>query len=431
MSARQTDVTPTAHFAELFATDGFPYPRTQERLAALERLHRSGFPLRHDETWSHTPLQELVRQRYRLPSAANTARQPATALVYPGGWRAWEDLNPCLVVDGGSLAAAASRPAGVTSHATDPTTNFQQGTQTAFSQLNQMFAPPVDEVVVPMAGERPWRAHYANLISAGVLAAPRRGIVIPSGARATVVESYAARGEADSSNPSLCVPHTDILVGAGAQLELIRVQLEADSAYHVGSTNIVMAERSDVRVMTADLGGKLARHTLSVLLAGSHARCHLAGVTVAGGSQWADAQTYVEHAEPGSSSRQLFKRVLTGAAGAVFAGRIVVRDIAQQTDAFQLNNNLLLGSGRVVTLPQLEIAADDVRCSHGATVGQLDEDQMFYLRARGISPRMATAMLAIGFTEEALAQVADAEVRNNLGQLVRGRLTEQLEASQS
>ena len=147
---------------------------------------------------------------------------------------------------------------------------------------------------------------------------------------------------------------------------------------------------------------------------------------MAGNTQVMDAQTVLEHAAPDSRSRQLFKRVLTAEARAVFAGRIVVRKAAQQTDAFQLNSNLLLGSGSAVSKPQLEIAADDVRCSHGATVGQLDEDQLFYLRSRGIPPETARVMLTNAFCAEPIASLADLELRAAVGALVGRALGERL-----
>jgi Fe-S cluster assembly protein SufD len=424
MNAPHTEATAaTDQFAELFESDRFRYPRTPARAAAHDALRQTGLPLRHDEAWSHTSLRDLIRCRYQLPAPLDAMTANDRELALQDIWTAWVGVDPVLTVDGESRDTAAADPDGAPRQSL-VAQRFARGTETAFSRLNEMFSAPVGDVVERLAGAGS-RWHYAHLSSNGVLAAPRRRLVIPAGATATVVETYQPSVGADASRPSLCVPHTEIVVGDDAQLELVRVQLEAESAFHIGSTTIVQGTGSEVRVTTADLGARLARHTLSVLVAGS-ARCHLAGVTVAGGEQVADLQTYVEHAEPGSSSRQLFKRVLTGDANAVFAGRIVVRDVAQQTDAFQLNNNLLLGSGTVVTMPQLEIAADDVRCSHGATVGQLDDDQMFYLRTRGIDTDRATTLLAAGFVSEALAPVADAEVRQQLTELVQSHLARHL-----
>jgi Fe-S cluster assembly protein SufD len=159
-----------------------------------------------------------------------------------------------------------------------------------------------------------------------------------------------------------------------------------------------------------------------VLASATGTTSRLGGATVAAGGQVLDHHTYLEHAAPGCASRQLYKTVLAGGGHAVFSGRILVRPVAQQTDAFQLNQNLLLGDARVDTKPQLEIGADDVRCTHGATTGRLNDDQLFYLQARAIPRAAAVRMLARGFLDEVAGDLPDEAVCPRLLNLLHRRL---------
>ena len=424
-----------AQFRDLYEDPRFPLERSEERATALEKLLRLGFPLRHDERWSHTPLRHVLRPRYRLPGGG--ARLPDAQ----PRWLPWQrdaigedgmDGARLVAVDGqiggaaASTTSAAQRRLGGAAGAPGDTTD-------AFHHLRTVFGDDPHQVTIARgASGAPTRYHVAHLTSEGVVAAPRIRFVVEAGATATVVQSFESvpslsRGGAlIEAEASLCLPATELVVGEGARLELVRVQAEAESAFHVGLTNLVQGQGSEVRMLSIDIGAALTRNAVSAVIAGSDARCHLSGVTVAGSDQLIDADTVLEHAAPRSRSRQLFKRVLVDRARAVFAGRIVVRQAAQQTDAFQLNNNLLLGSGSAVSKPQLEIAADDVRCSHGATVGQLDDDQLFYLRSRGIPEGTATVMLAHGFCTEPLGEVIDPELRASVGALVAEALSARL-----
>ena len=429
-AAATTETAPVEHFHSLYEHRSFALARDEMRAAALERLRQTGFPLRHNESWAHTPLRDLLRVPYRLPTEQTQDQQPH--------WLPWQRgesgaARVLLAVDGRAgdgTEAADHGPATAGSWRAGPGPAAD-----AFDNLRIVFADTPRQIVVPGdSASAPVRYHIAHLISDGVVAAPRTRIVLEAGARATIVESFesaAGRGGTPGGEPSLCLPHTEVVVGEGAQLELVRLQAEAQSAFHVSAATIEQAADSRVDVVSIDLGAALARGSLTALIGGSGASCHLSGVSVAGDAQLMDAQTVLEHAAPESQSRQLYKRVLTGASNAVFAGRIVVREAAQQTDAFQLNSNLLLGSGSAVSKPQLEIAADDVRCSHGATVGQLDDDQLFYLRARGIPPGTARVMLANGFCAEPVAGLADPELRAAAGALIAAELSERLAAAET
>ena len=230
------------------------------------------------------------------------------------------------------------------------------------------------------------------------------------------------RGGAPAGAASLSCADTEIRLGAGAVLTYVRVQAVGAEAFDFGTTTVVQERGSELHALSVALGGRIARHTCNVLAAAPETQSRLGGATVAAGGQLLDHHTYLEHAAPGCASRQLYKTVLGGGGHGVFAGRILVRPMAQQTDAFQLNRNLLLDDARVDTKPQLEIGADDVRCTHGATTGRLADDQLFYLQARAIPRAAAVRMLARGFLDEVVGDLPDAALRPRLLELLHRRL---------
>ena len=236
------------------------------------------------------------------------------------------------------------------------------------------------------------------------------------------------REPAPSRAASLSCADTEIRLGAGAVLTYVRVQAVGTDAFDFGSTTVIQEQDSELHALSVALGGRIARHTCNVLAAAPGTNSRLGGATVAAGGQVVDHHTYLEHAAPGCASRQLYRTVLGRGGHAVFAGRILVRPVAQQTDAFQLNQNLLLDDARVDTKPQLEIGADDVRCTHGATTGRLNDDQLFYLQARAIPRAQGVRMLARGFVDEVVGELPDAALRPRLLKLLHRRL-ERLEGS--
>ena len=227
---------------------------------------------------------------------------------------------------------------------------------------------------------------------------------------------------APSRAASLSCADTEIRLGAGAALTYVRVQAVGADAFDFGTTTVVQERNSVLHGLSVALGGRIARHACNVLAAAPGTSSRLGGATVAAGGQVLDHHTYLEHAAPGCSSRQLYKTVLGRGGHGVFSGRILVRPVAQQTDAFQLNRNLLLGDARVDAKPQLEIGADDVRCTHGATTGRLNDDQLFYLQARAIPRSQAVRMLARGFLDEVVGELPDAALRRRLLKLLHRRL---------
>ena len=366
---------------------------------------------------------------------------------------------------------------------------FTRPLATAFTSLATAFGDHAVLHCDAAAGGVP--LHLVHLVEPGALAAPRVTVSIAAGARVTLVESVvavngpaggitpgeaagdAAHGrsasngaaaenaalpdhataagnaleEANASAASRAEPNvapgsggapfgaaslscadTEIRLGAGASLTYVRVQAVGAEAFDFGTTTVVQERDSALHALSVALGGRIVRHTCNILAAAPGTNSRLGGATVVAGGQVLDHHTYLEHAAPGCASRQLYRTVLGRGGHAVFSGRILVRPVAQQTDAFQLNQNLLLDDARVDTKPQLEIGADDVRCTHGATTGRLNEDQLFYLQARAIPRAQGVRMLARGFLDEVVGELPDAALRPRLLKLLHRRL-DRLEGS--
>ncbi len=216
---------------------------------------------------------------------------------------------------------------------------------------------------------------------------------------------------------------TEVVIGQGASIEHYRLQQESERAYHIGSTRVRQERDSRYKSLAVSLGSDLARHTLEVTLAGEGIETTIDGLYVVTGRQHIDNYTSLDHQYPDSRSQQVYKGILDGRSRAVFNGKVFVREGALRTDARQLNKNLMLSAEATVdTKPQLEILADDVRCAHGATVGQLEGDELFYLASRGIAPEKARALLTFGFAEDVIAKIGIASVRERLDRAVLDKL---------
>lgn len=443
--ARQTGRDPyVMQFHRLYRerVAGLDAADTAHRAAALDELAVDGFPLRHDEEWAHTPVRAVVEQKYRLGHLDRAHR--------PGGWgspKGWgsEAVAALLGDERVVLLTVNDFPVndlrfencgGVRrvawDHGTDGNEAFTRPVGTAFTRLARAFGSCHELRLDAEAGDGP--VHLVHLAEAGVLSAPRVRVRVAAGARVTLVETFAEAeggpedGGSEDGAPSLTCGDTEIHLGAGAALTYVRVQAAAAEAFDLGSTTVVQERDSELHALSVAAGARLARHTLNVLAAGPGVSSRLGGAAVAGGAgkgsaeQVIDNHTYLEHAAPNCSSRQLYKMVLGGGGHGVFSGRILVRPAAQQTDAFQLNQNLLLDDAVIDTKPQLEIGADDVRCTHGATTGRLNEDQMFYLQTRGIPRPAAGQMLARGFLDEVVSDLPATALRPRLLDLLHGRL---------
>ncbi len=394
------------------------------RRAGGETFLRVKLPTPKHEDWRFTSLAALSAKRFaEAPSPRSRpmapALPPAPRLVFCNG-RLDADASDLTGlppgVRAGSLAAALrERPAAV-----EPLLGrVARVRDHAFAALNAgLFR---DGALLELGDgavcDRPIHLVFVTAADEAAAWHPRNLLVLGQGARGTVVESYHGRGT------YLVNPVTEIALAEGACLEHDRLQEDDPGAFHVGLIEVTQGAASRFTGQSMALGAGLGRLEIRALLEGEGATCDLHGLYVGGGRQVLDHLVYVDHASPRCTSHEVFKGILDGASRGVFAGRVHVRPGAQKTDASQVNSNLLLSEDAVVDAkPQLEILADDVKCSHGGTVGQIREDQLFYLRSRGISEVLARALLTWAFASEMVQRVGPAELRSRVRDAVRARL---------
>jgi Fe-S cluster assembly protein SufD len=402
------------------------------RRQALARFVETGFPTTRDEEWRFTNVAPLARLECVLPtqSARVTAKDIAPyilpgvshRLVFVNGrWSpelsSVHALPPGVRVE--SLAKAFRRDeqevlADLSSIALLNDHPFT-ALQTAFlmdgayvSVPDRTECPdPVELLFVVTPEQSPLAVHPRNLIRMG------------NRSRLSVVETYVGLGTA----PYFTNMVSEVLVGADAVLEHDKLQVENAHAYHIGSAYIRLGERSVATSNSIALGGGLVRNTVTAAFAGQHAECTLNGLTLTTGTQLIDNHTVIDHAHPNCASHELYKAIHDGHSRGVFNGKIFVRKDAQKTDARQTNKTLLLSDDATVdTKPQLEIFADDVKCTHGATVGQLDEEQVFYLRTRGIGEVEARDILTFAFAADVIDRIHVDALRERLDDLLHKRL---------
>jgi Fe-S cluster assembly protein SufD len=262
--------------------------------------------------------------------------------------------------------------------------------------------------------------HVSDAAAAGTMRHVRHLVVVERHARATVVESHVALAEA----PSFATAVVEAVVEDGAALQLLRVQREAREAWHVGTVEARQGRDSALTVFTYQAGGRVSRSNVYTVLGGEGAGCTVNGLYLLDGEQHGDHQTRVEHLAPRCFSREAYKGLIDGRGHGVFNGKVYVHPEAQQTDGKQTNHTLLLSpEAQVDTKPQLEIFADDVKCTHGATVGRIDETALFYLKSRGVGATLARQLLMYAFAADVLETIEQPAVVAELERLTLERYT--------
>ena len=412
-----------------------PAELVARRREAFDRFVARGFPTTKDEDWRFTPVAPIARTDWRLDGSTAGRLVTAEALLpFRFGQPGWVTL---VFVNGQFSAELSHRPtlpAGVTVEpfaealARDPGfiersfARVADPDSTPFSALNAAMAHE-GAVVRVAAGtdlaEPIHLLHVSTPEAAGAALQTRTILAVAQGARAQFVESFAALGDGASFTNTV----TEVTVGENAWVEHSRIQRESESAYHVGLTEIAQARDSHYRSFTLSMGGALARHDLRARLDDENVECLLYGLYLGRGDQLVDNHTVIRHEHPNCRSWEVYKGILDDRSHAVFNGKVFVTPEAQKTDAKQTNRNLLLSdTARVDTKPQLEIFADDVKCTHGATVGRLDEIAFFYMQSRGIPRDVAQQLLIYAFAAEVVTEVASLPVREALDRLVHQRL---------
>lgn len=405
-----------------------------ERRRAIARFAERGLPTTRDEEWKYTSLAPLGEMPLDLGADG------------PGELPAEEAIAPFLVgpvsarrlvfVDGrfaAKLSTAGASPEGgyvgslaealiTDAEAVRPHLVATAEPPDAFGALNAAFWADGAFLRVP-AGARLEDPVQLLFVATGRSTPravhPRSLVLLEPESRLVLVESYAALGEGGYLTNAM----TDVVLRPGAHLDHHRIVVESRRAVHVGRARVQAEEGSRFTSIALVLGGRLVRDDADVTLGAEGAGCELSGLFAVAGDQHVDIHTRVDHARPRGVSRQLYKGVLDGRARGVFNGRVIVRPGANGTDAQQTNKNLLLSDGvEVDSKPQLEIFADDVKCSHGAADGQLGEEAVFYLKSRGLDEAAARTLLTHGFANEVLDRIRVDSIRRWCGDRLARRL---------
>ena len=401
------------------------------RSSAIARFASLGFPNMKQEAWRFTSVAPIAEGSFEL--AKPPARVPTLDEIRP---YLPLEAGPRLVFVDGFFQRSLSTPllddvqslAHVVTHRQDLVREYlgkYAATQDRpFSALNTAFVSDGAFVHVPAkaAIAEPIQLLFLATGARPAVTHPRNLVVIGREARASIVETYASLG----TSPYWTNSVTEIVVGDAARVDYHRVQREHARAYHVATTQTHQGRDSTVNFHTVAFGAALARHDIGAVMAGPGGHLILNGLYLLDGAQHADHHTTIDHAAHHCESHEYFNGVLDGKSRGVFTGRIIVRPGAQKTDSKQTNNNLLLSpDAHADSQPQLEIYADDVKCTHGSTVGPLDPRALFYLRSRGVGEHEARRLLTYGFATEILGRMEVAALRAQLDAIVRGRLAEQ------
>jgi Fe-S cluster assembly protein SufD len=391
------------------------------RASAREAFLAAKLPTAKDEDWRFTNLAPLASQAFAPAAPARAAADlpPAPRLVFANGRidPAASDLAglPAGVRVSSLAAALRERPAALEARLASAVT--AAGRQPFVALNTALFEDGALVEIEDRVDCTPTLHLVFASEGASVATHPRNLVVLGEGARGTIVEHYLGRGA------YLVNAVTEVSLGSGAQLEHDRLQEDAPEAFHVGALHVAQGAASRFAGQSLALGGRLARVEARALLAAEGASCDLNGLNVSSRAQVHDHFVHVDHASPRCTSREVFKGILDDTARGVFAGRVLVRPGAQKNDAGQISSSLLLSDDAVVdTKPQLEILADDVKCSHGGSVGQLRPDQLFYLRSRGVSEALARALLTWAFAAEMVQRVGPEELRARVRRAVTARL---------
>ena len=369
--------------------------RRSDPLAALRRAGReafaaSGLPDTHREEWKYTSLAPLVALDWALAPASFSPSAPP-----PGIEMFTLRESPAGTPRIGDLVDLKEHPLAALA------TALLDDGLVIRSIPNADVARPIELSLSTREIHRP------------ELRVPRVRIEAARGSRLAVVLDHAC---AAIGGPRFTNAVIEIDIAENAQLELTVLQRETGTAFHASNTAVRLARDARFTSRVITLGGRLVRNDLSVLLAGEGSECSLDGLYLGTGARVVDNHSLVDHAVPRGTSRQLYKGVLAGTSQGVFRGRVIVRPGAQKTDAAQSNTNLLLSNGAEIdTKPQLEIWADDVKCSHGSAIGRLDENALFYLRSRALDEREARALLTQGFAAQIFAALPSEALREELG----------------
>jgi Fe-S cluster assembly protein SufD len=399
---------------------------------AFARFCEAGFPTTHDEDWRFTNVSPISRTGFELaPRASVSPREVAPFRIANAAWQL-VFVNGHFEAKLSTLGGAASgitvgslgeqinrHPASLESHLG----RYLKIQRDAFSALNTAFAEDGAYVHIRRGTvlHNPIALLFISTSShKALMSNPRNLIVAEEQTQATLVEDYVSLG---AGAPAFCNPATELVAGDNAVISHYMIEREHQQAFNTSTLRLQQGRSANVSSHSVLLGGGLVRNNVHPVLAGEGSECLINGLFIGNGQQHLDNYMLVEHASPHCASRQFYNGILDDRAHGVFHGRIIVHKDAQKTDAKQTNRNLLLSDdARIDTKPQLEIYADDVKCTHGATIGQIEENALFYLRSRGIDEISARKLLLLAFASECLERMATNPARDHVEKLIHEHL---------
>jgi Fe-S cluster assembly protein SufD len=411
----------------------------QLRIKGFEKFKALGFPTTKNEEWRFTNIEPLLKQAFELTekSADEKVSEKDLEDIYFKNWN-----GPQIVFVNGYYSDKLSKNQALTNGliienlsslldtAQDPLlesfTGFEVYDENVFSALNTAF---ISDGIVIKVPQNTQSESPVNLIflstehqTARVMH-PRNLIYVEKNSALSVVESYFSTGSGVYFNN----PVTELKIEENARLNHVRIQNENTNAYHVGNIFTDQDRNSVYHSTSVTFGGRISRNNYYARLNGEGIETTLNGLYLGHGKQLIDNHTFLDHAKPHCTSHEVYQGILTDKANAVFSGKIMVRQDAQKTDAKQSNNCLILSDdARINSKPQLEIYADDVRCTHGATVGQLNEDAVFYLQSRGIPEKKAKNILTYAYAERVIDGIDSGIIKSRIDELLQKRLEEDI-----
>lgn len=407
-------------------------PLHQVRRAALQTFENLGFPTIKHEEWKYSNVASLINKAYEIGQSSTVSAEDLDSLQIPnlsgnilyfvnGQYRA--DLSRIVSLASEvqimsfreALTEQSEAVGAYFSHLAD----FQDS---AFTALNTAFAFDGVFIRVPdgkTVAEPIIMRFITDARTNSVAAQPRNLIITGRNSEVKVVEAYRTLGDEASFTNAV----TEVVVARDARVEYYKVQNDTDQSYHIGTTQVRQSDNSLFYSATVTLNGGFVRNNLNIVLDGEHCEAHMYGLYIPNGKQHIDNHTLVDHAKPNSYSNELYKGILEERATGVFNGKIYVRPDAQKTNAYQSCKNVVLSPDATMnTKPQLEIYADDVKCSHGTTTGKLNDEALFYMRSRGIPKEQAQTLLMYAFAEDVMNKIKIAPIREYLEGVVAEKL---------
>jgi len=363
------------------------------RKAAFQRFTELGFPTTHDEEWRFTNVAPIARAAFRAGSADKLLVKPKEV----------EELD----VDEVEAHLARYAVVGQNPFAALNTAFLDQGSATVLRVPRGAVIDEPIEITHHVANDRGGDPQLSSLA-----VHPRVLILVGANAQCAIIETNQGEGR------YLTNAVTEIVAAEGSIVDHYKVQRESPEAFHIATTQVQLGRNANFSSHSISLGGALVRNDVGAVLSeGTEAT--LNGLYIVNGTQHIDNHTVIDHAKPHGTSHELYKGILDGKAGAVFNGRILVRKDAQKTDSKQTNKNLVLSDEAVInTKPELQILADDVRCTHGATIGQLDAESLFYLQSRGIGKNEARSLLTYAFAQDIVDRIKVPSLKDSLERML-------------